>query len=72
MEPDSSLLHEARRSLFSSGFRRGFVTIDEIDEALPLRSMSSAERWLLYYSLNAIGVEIRGDSRVLEAASETA
>ena len=48
------------------------MTIAEIDEALPLSSMTSAERWLLYYSLNAIGVEIREGSRVLEIASETA
>jgi hypothetical protein len=72
VEPESSFLHEARRSLFSVGVRRGFVTIEEIDRAFPLRSMSSAERWLLYYSFNAIGVEIRLGSTVLEALPETA
>jgi hypothetical protein len=72
VEQESSFLHEARRSLFSAGVRRGFVTIEEIDRAFPPMSMSSAERWLLYYSLNAIGVEIRLGSTVLEALPETA
>jgi len=72
VEPESSFLHEARRSLFSSGVRRGFVTIEEIDRALPLKSMSSAERWLLYYSLSSIGVEIRLGSATHEALHETA
>jgi hypothetical protein len=70
VESESSLLHEARRSLFSSGVRRGFVTVEEIDRALPLTSTSSAERWLLYYSLNAVGVEIRLGSGARDAASE--
>jgi hypothetical protein len=72
VELDSSFLHEARRSLFSSGIRRGFVTVEEIEQALPPGSMSSAERWLLYYSLGAIGVEIRPGSELVESASETA
>jgi len=76
VEHESSFLHEARRSLFSSGVRRGFVTLDEIELATPLSTMSSAERWLLFYSLNAIGVEIRSGTHEysggesLEAASE--
>jgi hypothetical protein len=72
VESDSSFLHEARRSLFSTGVRRGFVTIEEVDRALPMSSTSSAERWLLFYSLNAIGVEIRRGSAALESVSETA
>jgi len=67
VESDSSLLHEARRGLFSAGVRRGFVTAEEIERAVPLKSTSSAERWLLYYSLNAIGVEIRLGSRALRS-----
>jgi len=72
VEPDSSLLHEARRSLFCAGVRRGFVTLDEIEQALPMSSMSSAERWLLHYCLNAIGVEIRPSVGALAAVSERA
>ena len=48
------------------------MTVGEIDRAVPLKSMSSAERWLLYYSLNAIGVEVRLGSAALEALPETA
>jgi hypothetical protein len=67
VEPDS-ILHEARRALFRAGVRRGFVTLAEIEAQLPSSSMTSAERWLLYFSLNAIGVEIRGAG--LSLASE--
>ncbi len=48
------------------------MTVEEIEQALPLDSMSSAERWLIYYSLNAIGVEIRPGAVALEALPETA
>jgi hypothetical protein len=51
--------HEARKSLFQLGIRRGHLTLDEIDRALPAGSLSPAERWLLFYSLRAAGVEIR-------------
>jgi hypothetical protein len=57
--------HEARKALFQIGIRRGHLTVDEIDRALPSGSLSPAERWLLFYSLRAAGVEIRdrrGDS----------
>jgi hypothetical protein len=50
--------------------RRGFVTVSEIALRLPPETMTSAERWLLYYSLNAIGVEIRDGSEVVEPAFE--
>jgi len=33
--------------------------LDEIDRALPPGSLSPSERWLLFYSLRAAGVEIR-------------
>lgn len=51
--------HEARKALFQLGIRRGHLSLDEIDRALPSGSLSPAERWLLFYSLRAAGVEIR-------------
>ena len=54
--------HEARKTLFQVGIRRGHVSLDEIDRALPPGSLSPAERWLLFYSLRAAGVEIRDSS----------
>ncbi len=54
--------HEARKALFQTGIRRGHLSLQEIDRALPQGSLSPAERWLLFYSLRAAGVEIR-DSR---------
>ena len=56
--------HKARKALFTRGIRRGFLTLDEIDGALPAGSLSDAERWLLFYSLHAARVEIKdGDGR---------
>jgi hypothetical protein len=54
--------HEARKTLFQNGIRRGHLSVEEIDRALPPGSLSPAERWLLFYSLRAAGVDIR-DSR---------
>ncbi len=51
--------HEARKALFQSGIRRGWVHLAEIERALPSGSLSPPERWLLFYSLRAAGVEIR-------------
>lgn len=50
---------EARKALFRQGIRRGHLSLDEIERALPPGSLSPAERWLLHYSLRAAGVEIR-------------
>jgi hypothetical protein len=61
--------HKARKALFARGIRRGFLSVGEIDEALPSGSLTDAERWLLYYSLKASRVEIRdaeGNSLELE------
>jgi hypothetical protein len=58
MKPASES-HEARKTLFQLGIRRGYLSLDEIDRALPAGSLSPAERWLLFYSLRASGVEIR-------------
>ncbi|HEY4731310.1 MAG TPA: RNA polymerase sigma factor region1.1 domain-containing protein [Myxococcales bacterium] len=50
--------HKARKALFTRGIRRGFLTVEEIDEALPPGSLTDAERWLLYYSLHASRIEV--------------
>lgn len=55
----SSQSHRARKELFQRGIRQGSLTVQEIERALPEGSLSDAERWLLYYSLRASGVEIR-------------
>ena len=54
--------HQERKQLFQRGLRRGFLTIQEIEAALPPGTMTAAERWLLYYSLRAAEVEIRDES----------
>jgi hypothetical protein len=51
--------HEARKALFQLGIRRGHLSLNEIDRALPPGSLSPSERWLLFYSLRAAGVDIR-------------
>jgi len=51
--------HKARKALFAKGIRRGVLTLEEIDRALPPGSLTDAERWLLFYSLRAARVEIR-------------
>ncbi len=61
--------HEARKALFQLGIRRGHLSLDEIDRALPPGSLSPAERWLLFYSLRASGVEIRDRGGDAVAAS---
>ncbi len=53
--------HEARKALFQTGIRRGWLDLAEIDRALPAGSLSPPERWLLFYSLRAAGVEIRDE-----------
>lgn len=54
--------HRERKQLFQRGLRRGFLTVQEIETALPPGSLTAAERWLLYYSLRAAEVEIRDES----------
>ncbi len=57
----SSRTHRARKELFQRGIRDGSLTVQEIERALPPGSLTDAERWLLYYSLRASGVEIRDE-----------
>jgi hypothetical protein len=51
--------HQARKTLFRLGIRRGWLAVEEIERALPSGTLSPSERWLLFYSLRAAGVEIR-------------
>jgi hypothetical protein len=51
--------HRARKDLFQRGIRQGYLTVQEIDRALPSGTISQGERWLLLYSLRAAGVELR-------------
>ena len=61
--------HKARKALFARGIRRGYLLIDEIDEALPPGSLTDAERWLLFYSLKASRVEVRdGEGNAVDLA----
>jgi hypothetical protein len=61
--------HKARKALFARGIRRGYLLIEEIDEALPPGSLTDAERWLLFYSLQAARVELRdGEGNALDLA----
>ncbi len=57
----SSRSHRARKELFQRGIQQGSLTIQEIERALPPGTLTDAERWLLYYSLHASGVEIRDE-----------
>ncbi|MBS2027469.1 MAG: RNA polymerase sigma factor region1.1 domain-containing protein [Deltaproteobacteria bacterium] len=52
--------HHARKELFARGLRQGYLTVDEIEQALPAGTLTPSERWLLYFSLRAAEVEIRG------------
>jgi len=52
--------HHARKDLFAKGLRQGYLTVDEIEAALPSGTLTPSERWLLYFSLRAAEVEIRG------------
>ncbi|MEN9796935.1 MAG: hypothetical protein RL653_631 [Pseudomonadota bacterium] len=52
-------VHAARKGLFTKGLRAGFLSLQEVEQALPPGSLSDAERWLFYASLRAAGVELR-------------
>jgi hypothetical protein len=57
----TSTTHRARKELFQRGIQQGWITVQEVERALPAGSLTDAERWLLYYSLRASGVEIRDE-----------
>jgi hypothetical protein len=48
----------ARKQLFAKGLKQGRLTAAEIEEALGKDALTATERWLLYYSLRAAGIEI--------------
>lgn len=54
--------HSARMRLFQRGIREGRLTIEEVEQTLSSEPFSDEDRWLLYYSLRAAGVEIRPGS----------
>ena len=54
----ASQTHRARKELFRRGIQQGSLTVQEIERALPASALTDAERWLLYYSLQASGVAI--------------
>lgn len=50
--------YSARKALFSKGIRSKRLSLQEIERLLPPGSLTASERWLLYYSLRAAGVEL--------------
>lgn len=50
--------HRVRKELFQLGLRQGWLSLPEIDRALP-RTTGQGERWLFLYSLRAAGIELR-------------
>lgn len=57
----TSRSHRARKELFHRGIQQGWLSVQEVERAMPAGSLTDAERWLLYYSLRASGVEIRNE-----------
>jgi len=57
----ASSSHRARKELFQRGIQQGWLSVQEVERAMPAGSLTDAERWLLYYSLRASGVEIRDE-----------
>lgn len=57
----ASRTHRARKEIFQRGIQQGWLTVREIEQALPAGSLTDSERWLLYYSLRASGVELRDE-----------
>ncbi len=68
----TSRSHRARKELFQRGIQQGSLTVEEIERAVPPGSLSDMERWLLYYSLRAAGVEIRGEAGAGEGTGDAA
>lgn len=51
--------HRLRRDLFKRAIRQGWLEVDDVESSLPPGLLTSAERWLLYFSLRASEVELR-------------
>ncbi|HWV37781.1 MAG TPA: RNA polymerase sigma factor region1.1 domain-containing protein [Vulgatibacter sp.] len=65
MQPKIGKSHLARKALFRQGVKDGYLTVEDIEQALPPGTLTAAERWLLYYSLRAAEIEIVGDASEL-------
>jgi hypothetical protein len=50
--------HRVRKELFQRGLRQGWLSLPDIDRALP-PTTGQGERWLFLYSLRAAGIELR-------------
>lgn len=51
--------HRLRKDLFKRAIQQGWLEVDEVEASLPPGLLTSAERWLLYFSLRASEVELR-------------
>lgn len=51
--------HRLRKNLFKRAIQQGWLEVDEVEASLPPGLLTSAERWLLYFSLRASEVELR-------------
>ena len=56
---EGSATHSARKALFARALAQGFLSRQEIDDALPPGALTDSERWLLHYSLRAANIEVR-------------
>ncbi|MDR0966363.1 MAG: RNA polymerase sigma factor region1.1 domain-containing protein [Myxococcales bacterium] len=54
----TSAFQEARKELFKKGRQQGYLTFQEISDALGEALMTPADRWLLFYSLRAMGIQL--------------
>jgi hypothetical protein len=63
--------HRDKIHLFQEGLRRGFVTSQEVDAVFFEDQANDAERWLLYYSLQAAEIEIRNQKSTADSSSPT-
>lgn len=70
MRTRTGATHEARKALFRKGVQEGRLTVAEIESAIPEGGLTAAERWLLYYSLQAAGVEIVGEEELEGESAE--
>lgn len=61
--------HREKILLFQAGLRRGFVTSQEVEAVIPEDQVNDAERWLLYYSLQASEIEIRDQKSTTDSSS---
>ena len=51
--------HRWRRELFIQGIRHGYLHVEDVEDTLPDGLLTASEKWLLYFSLRAMGVQLR-------------